>query len=105
MFRVRGCVLTTTTTTPTLLFQEARPLASLPAWAPFAAAHAAAAAAREPRVPASWCARNLWLLKPARGSGGEGIWIGSSLPEAEAQLRASSGRSITAWVAQKYIEP
>ena len=86
------------------LFREARPLASLPAWAPFAAAHAAAAAAREPRVPTSWCARNLWLLKPARGSGGEGIWIGSSLCEAEALLRASSQRSVTAWVAQKYIE-
>jgi len=36
-------------------------------------------------VPAAWCARNLWLLKPARGSGGEGIWIGASLDEAEAQ--------------------
>ena len=33
--------------------QERRPLASLPAWAPFAAAHAATAAAKEERCPAS----------------------------------------------------
>jgi hypothetical protein len=74
-----------------------------------------AAAAQPAAMPAAHCARGMWIVKPEKLLGGQGIELASSPDEVAALLdavaarglRTAEGGAVAAganWVVQKYIE-
>ena len=87
---------------PNMKLHKAEPTSS-PAWRSVKQAHDLVSRGVDPRVPPEQSGRNLWLLKPTNGSGGEGICIAAELDELERLLGAAKS-SAHGFIAQKYLE-